>query len=117
MQLKSICFTEHNDYDYPLEDGNVVFALDYDKYTDELLELKEHYKRGGLGDVKVKEYLNEVLQEYLRPIREKRKMFANDLSQVRKIIGEGIDKSKDVTNCTLQEVKKAIGIDYKNILF
>ena len=41
MQLKSICFTEHNDYDYPLEDGNVVFALDYDKYTDELLELKE----------------------------------------------------------------------------
>ena len=32
MQLKSICFTEHNDYDYPLEDGNVVFALDYDKY-------------------------------------------------------------------------------------
>lgn len=44
MQLKSICFTEHNDYDYPLEDGNVVFALDYDKYTDELLELKERYK-------------------------------------------------------------------------
>ena len=52
MQLKSICFTEHNDYDYPLEDGNVVFALDYDKYTDELLELKEHYKNDifiGIG--------------------------------------------------------------------
>lgn len=52
MQLKSICFTEHNDYDYPLEDGNVVFALDYDKYTDELLELKERYKNDifiGIG--------------------------------------------------------------------
>jgi hypothetical protein len=44
-------------------------------------------------------------------------MFADDLSQVRKIVGEGIEKSKDVTNRTLQEVKKAIGIDYKNILF
>ncbi len=100
-------------------DGNPVFVyLDaFDSNVDKVNELKEHYKRGGLGDVKVKKYLNEVLQEYLRPIREKRKMFADDLSQVRKIVGEGIDKSRDVTNRTLQEVKKAIGIDYKNILF
>lgn len=95
-------------------EGNTVFAyLDVfatDKNAVE--EMKEHYKRGGLGDVKVKRYLNEVLQAELEPIRNRRLELEKDIDAVYKILKDGSDKARAVAANTLKEVREAIGIDY-----
>ena len=78
-------------------DGNIVFTyLDafckdehFEKYLPEynnLAELKDHYKRGGLGDMKIKRFLNDILQEELRPIRERREMLAKNPEKVYEIL-------------------------------
>ena len=69
-----------------------------------LQELKDHYQRGGLGDVKVKKFLNNVMQEELRPIRARRKEYENRIGDVYEILREGTQ--------TLAEVKHAMKIDY-----
>ena len=95
-------------------EGNIVF--DYidlfapDKKTVE--EMKSHYQKGGLGDVKVKRYLNEVLQNFLNPIRERRKELEKDKKQVMDIVKQGTEKARDVAAGTLQKVKHAMKIDY-----
>ena len=76
--------------------------------------MKSHYEKGGLGDVKVKKYLNEVLQDILEPIRERRKLLEQNISEVYKIAFEGTEKAKIVTNETLEKVKKSMKIDYKD---
>ena len=76
--------------------------------------MKSHYEKGGLGDVKVKKYLNEVLQDILAPIRERRKLFEQNISEVYKVAFEGTEKAKIVTNETLEKVKKSMKIDYKD---
>ncbi|WP_315069688.1 tryptophan--tRNA ligase [uncultured Clostridium sp.] len=95
-------------------EGNTVFTyLDVfatDKKAVE--EMKEHYKRGGLGDVKVKKYLNEVLQAELEPIRNRRLEFEKDLDAVYKMLKDGSDKAEAVAANTLMEVRQAIGIEY-----
>ncbi|AQR93611.1 MULTISPECIES: tryptophan--tRNA ligase [Clostridium] len=95
-------------------EGNTVFTyLDVfatDKNAVE--EMKEHYKRGGLGDVKVKKYLNEVLQAELEPIRNRRLEFEKDLDYVYKMLKDGSDKARAVAANTLKEVREAIGIEY-----
>jgi tryptophanyl-tRNA synthetase len=95
-------------------EGNTVFTyLDVfatDKNAVE--EMKEHYKRGGLGDVKVKKYLNEVLQAELEPIRNRRLEFEKDLDYVYKMLKDGSDKARAVATNTLKEVREAIGIEY-----
>ncbi|MFT8348124.1 tryptophan--tRNA ligase [Clostridium saccharoperbutylacetonicum] len=95
-------------------EGNTVFTyLDVfaaDKNAVE--EMKEHYKRGGLGDVKVKKYLNEVLQAELEPIRNRRLEFEKDLDYVYKMLRDGSDKARAVAANTLKEVREAIGIEY-----
>lgn len=95
-------------------EGNPVFTyLDaFDSDKEKVEELKEHYSRGGLGDVKVKNYLNDVLQEYLRPIREKREEFSQDMEQVKKILKAGTEKAKSVASKTMAEVKEAMKIIY-----
>ena len=100
-------------------EGNPVFTyLDaFGSDTETIEKMKEHYMQGGFGDVKVKKYLNEVLQEYLRPIREKREKLENDIGFVTDVLVKGIEKSRAVTEKTLETVKKSIGIDYKKILF
>ncbi|WP_017211755.1 tryptophan--tRNA ligase [Clostridium beijerinckii] len=95
-------------------EGNTVFTyLDVfatDKNAVE--EMKEHYKRGGLGDVKVKRYLNEILQAELEPIRNRRIEFEKDIDAVYKMLKDGSNKAREVAANTLREVREAIGIEY-----
>ena len=77
-------------------------------------ELKAHYERGGLGDMKVKKFLNYVLQNMLRPIRERRHELEKNIPEVYKILFEGSDKAKKVAAETLEKVKKAIGLNYRS---
>ncbi len=104
-------------------EGNTVFTYldafckesDFDKYLPEyknLDELKEHYKRGGLGDVKIKKFLNEILQAELTPIRERRKALEANMEEVYKILKEGTFKANEYCDTVLKRVKNAMGIDY-----
>ena len=104
-------------------EGNPVFIyLDafcqdehFEKYLPEyknLDELKAHYTRGGLGDVKVKRFLNNVIQDELRPIRERRQEFAKDIPAVYRILEEGSWKAEAKAAQTLAEMKRAMKINY-----
>ena len=75
-------------------------------------ELKAHYQRGGLGDVKVKKFLNNVLQEELEPIRSRRAEFAKDIPEIYNILKKGSDAAREVAAQTLSEVKSAMKINY-----
>lgn len=96
--------------------NNPVFIyLDaFGKDKEKIKSLKAHYEKGGLGDVAVKKYLNEVLQEILKPIRTKRELLSKDLNAVYKVAFEGTEKAKILTSDTLKAVKHAMKIDYKN---
>ncbi|MYY52867.1 tryptophan--tRNA ligase [Ligilactobacillus salivarius] len=95
-------------------EGNMVFTyLDiFDKDKDKVAELKEQYRAGGLGDVKIKRYLNEVLENELGPIRVRREEFAKDIPAVYAMLKEGSEKANEVANKTLEEVRRAIGVNY-----
>ena len=77
-------------------------------------ELKAHYQRGGLGDVKVKKFLNNVLQSELAPIRERRKMWEQKTDEVYEILKQGSVEAKEVASQTLANVRKAMKINYFN---
>lgn len=95
-------------------EGNVVFTyLDaFDKDSQKVQELKDHYQRGGLGDVKLKQYLFEVLNELLTPIRQKRSELAQDKSEVMRMLLAGTEKTRQVAAQTMHEVKKSLMLDY-----
>lgn len=95
-------------------EGNVVFTyLDiFDKDTAKVQELKDHYRHGGLGDVKIKRYLMEVLNTELAPIRQRRAEFAKDLPAVMDMLKAGSDRANQVAAQTLDEVKDAMGLNY-----
>ncbi len=104
-------------------EGNVVFtyldALCGDAHFAEYLpeyknleEMKEHYRRGGLGDGVCKKFLINVLEETLSPIRVERAKWEKDLDSVYDIIREGTDRAVEKTNATLARVRKAMKIDY-----
>ena len=75
-------------------------------------ELKAHYEKGGVGDVKVKRFLYDVIEDILRPIREKRKYYEENIDLVYDILKEGSMKAKEKAEATLKKVKKAMLIDY-----
>lgn len=75
-------------------------------------ELKAHYEKGGLGDVKVKRFLYDVIEDTLRPIREKRKYYEENIDLVYNILKEGSKKADKKAEETLKRVKKAMLIDY-----
>ena len=75
-------------------------------------ELKAHYQRGGLGDGTVKKFLNEILQNELKPIREKRELLAQDIGSIFQMLKSGSEKAQAVAAKTLDEVKSAMGINY-----
>lgn len=75
-------------------------------------ELKAHYTRGGLGDVKVKKFLNAVIQEELSPIRERRKVFEKDIPAIYDILKDGSEKARQTAARTLAGVKNAMKINY-----
>ena len=95
-------------------EGNTVFTyLDiFDPDKQKVQELKDQYQAGGLGDVKIKRYLNEVLQNELRPIRERREKYEADIDAVYQILKDGSDKANAVAEQTLKEVRDGIGINY-----
>lgn len=75
-------------------------------------ELKAHYQRGGLGDVKVKRFLNAVMEKELEPIRSRRKEYAQDIPAVFEMLQEGSAKAKAVAADTLADVKRAMKVNY-----
>ncbi|WP_462394669.1 tryptophan--tRNA ligase [Lentilactobacillus parabuchneri] len=95
-------------------EGNTVFTyLDiFDPDKQKVQELEEQYGHGGLGDVKIKRYLNDVLQAELKPIRERRNQYAEDEQGVYDILKKGSESANKVANQTLKEVRDAIGINY-----
>ena len=95
-------------------EGNTVFTyLDvFDPDKDKVAELKKEYQKGGLGDVKIKRYLNKVLEAELAPIRERREKFAQDEDAVYEMLLEGSKKANKVANETLEQVRDAIGLNY-----
>ena len=95
-------------------EGNTVFTYleIFDPDKDRVAQLKEDYQKGGLGDVKIKRYLNTVLEKELAPIRERRAQYEQDTSVVYDMLIEGSKKANEVANQTLQEVRDAIGLNY-----
>ena len=104
-------------------EGNMVFTYldafskqeDFAEFLPEyqnLEEMKEHYRRGGLGDVKCKKFLLKVMENMLSPIRAERKLWENRISDVYDILYQGTEKAKETTNATLEEVRDAMRINY-----
>lgn len=104
-------------------EGNTVFtyldAFCKDEHFAEFLpdyasldELKAHYRRGGLGDVKVKKFLNNVIQEELAPIRERRKYWEKNIPEVYDILKRGSEEAQKAAAETLKEVKESMRINY-----
>ena len=104
-------------------EGNTVFTyLDafcqpehFERYLPDyanLDELKAHYQRGGLGDVKVKKFLNNVLQETLEPIRNRRKELEKDIPAIYEMLKKGSEEAEKVAAQTLADVKAAMKINY-----
>ena len=75
-------------------------------------ELKAHYQRGGLGDMKVKGFLNSIMQETLEPIRNRRKEFEKDIPAIYDMLKKGCDAAREVAAATLDDVRKAMKINY-----
>lgn len=94
--------------------GNVVFQyLDiFDQNKDELEDLKKQYKKGGLGDVVIKKRLIAVLQDLIRPIRERREALAQDKESVLKIIEDGTREVQKIAQEHMVEIRKKMKIDY-----
>ena len=104
-------------------EGNTVFTYleafckpeHFERYLPDyanLDELKAHYTRGGLGDVKVKKFLNNIIQEELEPIRKRRKEYEKDIPEVYNILRKGTEAAREVAAQTLSEVKSAMKINY-----
>ena len=104
-------------------EGNAVFtyldAFSRDEHFAEFLpeyanlqELKDHYTRGGLGDMKVKMFLNSILQEELNPIRARRKELEKDIEEIYRILKKGSDEARKVAAQTLADVRSAMKINY-----
>lgn len=104
-------------------EGNVVFTYldvfakdeDFVKFLPEyknLDELKDHYRRGGLGDMVIKKFLNNILQELLRPIRERRETLSQNIEYVYRVLENGTNDARKHAKGTLKRVKQSMKIDY-----
>ncbi len=106
-------------------EGNMVFTYldafckpeDFAEFWPEyqnLDELKEHYRRGGLGDMKCKKFLNSVLNKMLEPMRMRRREFEQDIPEIFNMLRKGTEKAHAVAAQTMDEVRRAMKIDYFN---
>ena len=89
------------------------FAQFWPEYNN-LDELKEHYQRGGLGDMKCKKFLNQVLNQFLEPMRERRREYQKDIPEIYNILRRGTEKARETAAQTMSEVRRAMKIDYFN---
>ena len=89
------------------------FARYWPEYQN-LDELKDHYRRGGLGDMKCKKFLNEVLNEFLEPMRQRRREFEKDIPEIYNILKKGTARARETAAQTMDEVRRAMRIDYFN---
>ena len=106
-------------------EGNAVFTYldafstdnDFANYWPDyknLDELKDHYRRGGLGDMKCKKFLNQVLNKELEPMRVRRHEFEKDIPEIYNILKKGTEQAREVAAQTMDEVRHAMRIDYFN---
>ncbi len=106
-------------------EGNAVFTYldafstddDFRSFWPEyqnLDELKDHYRRGGLGDMKCKKFLNEVLNQFLEPMRQRRREFEKDIPEIYNILKKGTARARETAAQTMDEVRRAMKIDYFN---
>ena len=106
-------------------EGNAVFTYldafscddDFKEFWPDyqnLDELKKHYRRGGLGDMKCKKFLNQVLNKFLEPMRARRAEFEKDIPEIYNILKKGTEQAREVGAQTMDEVRKAMRIDYFN---
>jgi len=106
-------------------EGNAVFTYldafscdqDFADFWPEyqnLDELKEHYTRGGLGDMKCKKFLNDVLNKFLEPMRQRRAELETDIAEIQNILRKGTEQAREVGAQTMDEVRSAMRIDYFN---
>ncbi|MBR7086531.1 MAG: tryptophan--tRNA ligase [Prevotella sp.] len=106
-------------------EGNAVFTYldafstddDFRNFWPEyqnLDELKDHYRRGGLGDMKCKKFLNEVLNQFLEPMRQRRREFEKDIPEIYNILKKGTARARETAARTMDEVRRAMKIDYFN---
>ena len=106
-------------------EGNAVFTYldafstdaDFANFWPEyqnLDELKDHYRRGGLGDMKCKKFLNQVLNQFLEPMRQRRHELEQDIPEIYNILKKGTEQAREVAAQTIDEVRKAMRIDYFN---
>ena len=106
-------------------EGNAVFTYldafssdaDFSNYWPEyqnLDELKEHYTRGGVGDMKCKKFLNQVINQLLEPMRQRRAEFEQDIPEIYNILRKGTERARETAAQTMDEVRKAMRIDYFN---
>ena len=106
-------------------EGNAVFTYldafssdeDFAKYLPDyhnLDEMKDHYRRGGLGDMKCKKLLNSILNEMLEPIRQRRHELEQDIPEIYNILRRGTDKARETAVKTMDEVRNAMKINYFN---
>jgi tryptophanyl-tRNA synthetase len=104
-------------------EGNAVFTYldafstddDFAQYWPEyscLDELKEHYCRGGLGDMKCKKFLNTIINNMLEPMRQRRREFEKDIPEIYNILRRGTEQAREVAAQTMSEVRHAMRIDY-----
>ena len=104
-------------------EGNTVFTYldafavpeDFAKFNSpypNLDEMKAHYQRGGLGDVAVKKFLNEVMQQILSPIRTRRQQYEQDIPFVIDVLKKGTEKAYDKAAKTLEKVRRAMKLNH-----
>ena len=104
-------------------EGNAVFTYldafstdaDFAEFWPEyanLDELKDHYRRGGLGDMKCKKFLNNVINKMLEPMRQRRHELEQDIPGIYDILRKGTEQAREVAAQTMSEVRKAMRIDY-----
>ena len=87
------------------------FAQYWPEYQN-LDELKDHYRRGGLGDMKCKKFLNQILNEFLEPMRQRRHEFEQDIPEIYNILRRGTEKARETAARTMSEVRQAMQINY-----
>ena len=87
------------------------FAQYWPEYQN-LDELKDHYRRGGLGDMKCKKFLNQILNEFLEPMRQRRHEFEQDIPEIYNILRRGTEKARETAAQTMSEVRQAMQINY-----